>query len=48
MPNPSLLELETNMNKLFVATNEWFKASLLALNFKKSTIFYSGQKKKTV
>jgi hypothetical protein len=44
LPHPSLLELETNMNKQFVATNDWFKAHLLALNLKKPTIFYSGQK----
>jgi hypothetical protein len=42
--NPSPPELETNMNKLFVATNEWFKGSLFALNFKKLTTLYSGQK----
>jgi hypothetical protein len=35
MPNPSLQELETNMNKQFIAINEWFKANLLSLNFKK-------------
>jgi hypothetical protein len=36
MPNPSLLELGTNMNKQFIDANEWFKANLLSLNFKKT------------
>jgi hypothetical protein len=44
MPNPSLQELETNMNKQFIAINEWFKPNLLSLNLKKTIISYSGQK----
>jgi hypothetical protein len=30
--NPSLQDLEINMNKLFVDINEWFKTNLLSLN----------------
>ena len=36
IPNPSLQDLEINMNKQFVAINEWFKTNLLSLNFKKT------------
>jgi hypothetical protein len=36
IPNPSLQELETNMNKQSVAIIEWFKDNLLSLNFKKT------------
>jgi hypothetical protein len=32
LPNPRPPELETNMNTQFAATNELFKADLLALN----------------
>jgi hypothetical protein len=32
LPNHSLQKLETNMNKIFVVINEWFKANLLPLN----------------
>jgi hypothetical protein len=38
MPNSSLQELESNMNKHFIATNEWFKANLLSLNLKKNSL----------
>jgi hypothetical protein len=36
MSNSSFYELETNMNKQFIATNEWFKANLLSLNLRKT------------
>ena len=36
IPNPSLQDLAINMNKQFVAINEWFKTNLLSLNFKKT------------
>jgi hypothetical protein len=33
------------MNKLFVTTNDWFKASLLALNLKKNPLPFIQDKK---
>jgi hypothetical protein len=44
MSKSSLQELESNMNKQFIATNEWFKANLLSLNLKELITYYLGLK----
>ena len=42
--NPSCKDFKMNTNKLFLDIHEWFKASLLSLNFKKLVTYNLGQK----